>query len=225
MVDTRARVLEVADQLFLLGVDGDGRVACGQRRLCLCVDILELRITIRMLRPLEGLAVGLETEAQLLQQLRDAAGADLVAERLKLGGQLVQALGGPAQRRHRIAPGRRVHKALKVGQQRRISLGHRLAPAAMTAHAVLRCRPALTAKLLQRTADRAPSNAGDPGNGGDAARTCATRFSRRQSTPTPLIQERLQRFKPLPDPQFVNHTTILGALTPAGNPLDREKLT
>jgi hypothetical protein len=55
----RAAVLEVADELLLLGVDRDDGLACGLGRNHLRVDVLELRIAIGMARALKGLAVDL----------------------------------------------------------------------------------------------------------------------------------------------------------------------
>jgi hypothetical protein len=46
----RAAVPEVADQLLLLRVDGDQRLAGRLRRLHLRVDVLELRVSIGMAR-------------------------------------------------------------------------------------------------------------------------------------------------------------------------------
>jgi len=71
-------VLEVADQLLLLGGDRDGRLTCGLERLHLGVDVFELRVAIRMVRALTGLAVGLQAKAQAAQQPPDQllAGAE-----------------------------------------------------------------------------------------------------------------------------------------------------
>ncbi len=49
------------------------------------------------------LAIGLQAELLLLQQLADNRGADLAPEVVEFGGQPAQALARPAQRRHRIA--------------------------------------------------------------------------------------------------------------------------
>jgi hypothetical protein len=50
-----ATVLEVADQLFLLRVDGDHGHTAPYAILRLGVDVLELRVAIRMLHSLDGL--------------------------------------------------------------------------------------------------------------------------------------------------------------------------
>ena len=72
-------VLEVADKLFLLGVHRDRWLLLGLERLDLSVDVLELGVTVRMVAPLTGLAVGLQAEAELVQQPTDQLVADLKA--------------------------------------------------------------------------------------------------------------------------------------------------
>jgi len=68
------------------------RLVRRRRRSGLRVDILELRVTIGMIGALAGLAVGLQTEPQLLQQLGDAAGTDAMALGLEFAGQLLRRL-------------------------------------------------------------------------------------------------------------------------------------
>src|SRR6516165_512908 len=75
-----AGVLEVAEQLFLLGIDRDHRLPGSLRSQYLRVDVLELRIAVGVMGTLIGLAVGLPAKAQLRQQPLDAAGADGVTE-------------------------------------------------------------------------------------------------------------------------------------------------
>ena len=115
-----SRVLEVADQLLLLGVDGDDRHAPLDAVLRLGVDVLELRVAIGMLRALDGLVRRLQAVAVLAQQLghRLVADADAVL-REQLRGQRVRALARPAQRRLRVATRDRIDELL----QRRPHLG------------------------------------------------------------------------------------------------------
>jgi len=56
-------VFEVADQLVLLGVDGNGRLVRGMERLTLGFDVFELCVAIGVMGALAGLTVGLEAEA------------------------------------------------------------------------------------------------------------------------------------------------------------------
>src|SRR6202049_5363286 len=66
-----AAILEVADKLLLLRVDGDHRLSGSLERLHLGVDMLELRVAIRVAGPFARLAVGLQAEVEALQQAAD----------------------------------------------------------------------------------------------------------------------------------------------------------
>ena len=116
-----AAVFVVADELLLLGVDRDDGLARGLRRNHLCVDVLELRVAVGMLRSLVGLAVRLPPVAEARQQALHAAGADLVALLLQRDGQLVVALRHPQQGAHGIAERGRLDDAAQVLHQRRVS--------------------------------------------------------------------------------------------------------
>ena len=80
-----AAVLEIADQLLLLGVDRDHRLAGRRGRFHLIVDVAELRIAIRMACPLAGLAVGLQAVAHLPQQIGHDVVADAMTKLAKPG--------------------------------------------------------------------------------------------------------------------------------------------
>ena len=64
-------VLELADELLLLGVDRDDRLSGLQTRLDDCVEIAELSVAVGVLGALLGLGVGLQAEAQAAQQIAD----------------------------------------------------------------------------------------------------------------------------------------------------------
>src|SRR5208337_1178453 len=75
-----AAVLEIADQFFLLGVDGDHRIA---GRLVLCGhagDVVELGITISMLPAFPRLAGRLQAVVELCQKVTNAPLADLMPQ-------------------------------------------------------------------------------------------------------------------------------------------------
>src|SRR3954452_10758725 len=63
-----AAVLAVANQLLLLRVDRDHRLAGGLERLHRRIAVLELRVAVGMLGALTGLAVALQAEPELGQQ-------------------------------------------------------------------------------------------------------------------------------------------------------------
>ena len=92
------------------------------------VEILELLVSIRVLAALARFAIALETVAEFAQQLGDHIRRDVVLHVFQGGAQLVEALGCPQQRRHRIAPRRSFEELLQIAEKRRIRLG--LGPAA-----------------------------------------------------------------------------------------------
>src|SRR5260370_7298609 len=62
-----ARVLEISDQLLLLGVDRDRRLTLAQRRTDRLVDVFKLSVAVGMVRSLAGLAVCLKAVAPSTQ--------------------------------------------------------------------------------------------------------------------------------------------------------------
>jgi hypothetical protein len=75
-----------------LGVDADRRPVLFDRGGHLVVDVAKLRVAVGMLGSLLGLAVGLQAVAELVQQPRDSAIADLVTQRAQLNGEVAHAL-------------------------------------------------------------------------------------------------------------------------------------
>src|SRR5208283_5894066 len=97
-------VLVVADQFLLLGVDRDDRYAPLNAVLRLRVDVLELRVAVRMLGTFDGLVWRLQAVAVVAQQLGHRLVAELDAmPHEQLRGQRVRALARPAQRGLRVA--------------------------------------------------------------------------------------------------------------------------
>ena len=127
-------VPEIADQLLLLGVDRDRRLARRERFGHPVVDVVELRIAVGIVRSLARLAVGLQAVVELVQQLADKRAADFVAHVAQAPAELAQALACPQQRRLRVAPRLRLDQATQIVEQARIGLAHRLAPAARAAN-------------------------------------------------------------------------------------------
>jgi hypothetical protein len=67
------------------------------------IDMPELRVTIRMIVTLFGLAVTLQAVPFFSQELGDFGVADLVMSSRQLRGKRAGTLAGPAQRRLRVA--------------------------------------------------------------------------------------------------------------------------
>ncbi len=128
-------VFKVSNQLLLLGVHRNDRLALPQRQLHLPVDVPELGVPVRMVVPFLGLPVALQAVIHLPQQLRHL----FVADGVSLAGQFVRqrpgALAGPAQRRLRIAPRQRLDQGLQQRGQLGIMPDQRMPSAARTADA------------------------------------------------------------------------------------------
>jgi len=71
-----ADVAVVADELFLLRINGDHGLACCLRHKYFSIDVFELCIAIRVARALVGFPVDLPRETDLGEQLAHAVGAD-----------------------------------------------------------------------------------------------------------------------------------------------------
>ncbi len=135
-----AAILEVAHQLLLLRIHRYHRLLLDQSTADACVDVGELRISIRMTAALTGLAIGLQTELLSLEQFAHDGMADLVPDRAQRVGQAAQAFAGPAQGRHRIATLARVDQRQQILQQRRVRRSQSFAATTNTAIAINRYR-------------------------------------------------------------------------------------
>ena len=91
-----------------------------------------------MVRPLAGLAIGLEAVSQIAQKIGHHIVTNTMAKFTKPGCQVAQALGRPQQRRRRIAARRRLHQVLEIGEQRWIRDDQRPASAALPADPIER---------------------------------------------------------------------------------------
>jgi len=116
-------ILEVSDELFLLGVDRDRGFASRLERLHFSVDVLELGVAVGVARAFARLAVGLQAEAQATQQAAHqllAGGEALLRQSCR---QTTLALADPQQgsfRDHRgltTAPTRSRLPKVQVGSQ------------------------------------------------------------------------------------------------------------
>ena len=121
-------VLEIPDQFLLLRIHRKPRLAPVLKVLTLLIQILKLRVAVRMRRPFARLLEPLQAVVQLSpQDLTDGLGTDLPSLPLEFGADLPPAFGGPFQRPHRIAPRRRIDDRLDRFQQPRLPLHGRLA--------------------------------------------------------------------------------------------------
>lgn len=129
-----ARSGEVADRLLLLRIHAHHRQTLGQEPLGRGVDVPELSVAVGDMASGAGLGHTLEAEAPRAQQLAHGRGADRVACRGQLPGQVSQRGRGPAQRGDRVADLLRLDQGLECRHQARVALGCRSTSAAGAAH-------------------------------------------------------------------------------------------
>jgi hypothetical protein len=95
---------------MLLGVDRDDRLAGSLERLHPGIDVLELGVTVGMAGTFARLRIGLQAEAQPLQEAADQLLARDEAQFRQRRGQTALALAHPQQGRFRIAADRGLHQ-------------------------------------------------------------------------------------------------------------------
>src|SRR5260370_36959535 len=108
-----AAILEVTDQLLLLGIDGNDRLLLDQCCLDQIIDVTKLGVSIWMAVAFSSLAIALQAEVQLVQQLTNHGTTDRMTLRAQFRGEPTHAPVGPAQWRLRIA----ARRPLNHGQQ------------------------------------------------------------------------------------------------------------
>ena len=111
---------KVADEFFLLRIDGDRRLVGCDGGLDRFGDVSELRVAVDVTRSFKRLSIALKRVAKRLQQRPDNVVADAMPHRAKRVGQVPQAFRRPLQRRHGIAPGGGINKPLQIAEKRRV---------------------------------------------------------------------------------------------------------
>ena len=197
-------VLELADELLLLGIETDRRLARSDRRTDPLVDQTELQITVGMLGSLQGLAIGLQAVPQRTQQMSHGREVNLVAPLTQLNSKPAHALRSPQQHLHRIAATVLRDQALQHHDQFGISLTDRLASTTTPTHPTT-LKPLTRVDLPHPLTDRVLSDPARPRHRGDPTTTEHPRLRRRPDPPPPLAQLRRQRPKPLTDQPLIDH--------------------
>ena len=175
------------------------------------LDVLELGVAIGVAGPLAGLGVGLQAEAQALQQPADQLVADREAALGQRPGEMALAPAHPQQRRLRIAADRRLRPARSAPPAGRAADSI----AGLAAAAARRTRPPrrslAAAQVGQAAADRAAGNAGGLRYRLHPATARRPRLARREQPSTALVNKRRDRRKARPDGDHVNHLVKMPA--------------
>ena len=181
---------EIADQLLLLGVDGDGRLSAPPETLDPIVDVLELCIAVRVLLAFAGLGVGLQAEAEVFEQAADQIGADLIVLLGQRGGEMALTATHPQQVGLRIASGGRGNQIEQGLAQAGLLEGRRLATTAAAADAAVWPFGRFLVELLQAAPDRAARYACEMRHHRDAAAARSASLAGGEQTKPSLIQVR-----------------------------------
>lgn len=181
-----AAVLEVSDELLLLGVHADHWLATVPVPTGLLVEIAELGVAVRVLTALDRLDVGLQAEAFVPQQAGDGVGADAVPGPGQLSCKRAGGLHRPPQRRHRVTPYIRLNQRQQCWQQPRIQIRHSFAAPARTPHPPQRLHTRL--KLEHALANRSLTDRSRLGHSPDTAVPQPPGLRSHQQPPLPLVQ-------------------------------------
>ena len=204
----------IADQLLLLGVHADHRLAGITVLPDLLVEVTELGVPVRDLVALDGLGVALQAEALLPQQVSHRIGAGAVTLPGELARQCPQRLGRPPQRRHRITALIRLHQRQQRRPQPRVQVSQALTATAGLARPAQRLRAGLQLAGPQR--HRGLPDPRRAGHHPDPAMPQDPGLRPHQQPPLPLIQMREDRLElrrqQLPGIRHaLPHTTTSGA--------------
>ena len=120
-VPLAAAITELAHQFLLFGIHRHHGLPLLLERLGPAVDVLELRIPIRVGAALERLAVGLETVAQVMEEAVDRPLTHRMPLGLECRRQLGRTLACPPQERHRVPTGHRIDQGFQGLDEVRIT--------------------------------------------------------------------------------------------------------
>src|SRR6202030_1966496 len=211
-------ILEVADQLFLLRVDGDDGLLLSLRRNDFRVDVFELGVSIGMFRAFIRLAVGLAREPEFYQLRAHRVGTDRMPHLRQGRGKLLHVFRPPDQRPDRIAQRRRLHQTLERRDETRIVLANRAPTAAGTANPPLRQR--LRVEILLAPIDRRTGQPRDLRDDREAASPPAPHLRRCKQPPPSLVELRANRVPSQPNGGLIDHAIDLPLSAKNRNPQD-----
>lgn len=111
----------LAHKFLLLGINRHNGLPLLLKDLGSPINVLELRLSIRMVAALERLAVRLEPIAQIMEEAVDRPLTDHMPLGLQCRRQLGCTLACPAEQRHRVATGHRIDQGFQGLYEARIT--------------------------------------------------------------------------------------------------------
>jgi hypothetical protein len=196
-------VLEVADQLFFLGVHADYRFTGRREPRHQLIDKPELPVPVRVLLAFHRLGVALQAVTLVFQQPPDGIRRHRMTRRGELVGQLRCRLGGPPQRRLRVAASLRIHKLGQRRYQARIHLLRRAPARPGPAHPPIGLD--LVLQFPRTPADGIGMNSRQLRHPLDPAPAQRPRLRPQQQTPLQLIQMRPDLRQHPHEPVLIHH--------------------
>ena len=180
------------------------------------VDVLELRIAVRMLRAFIGLAIVLARKANLHQFLAHGIGADRMAHCRQCLSELVHALRHPDQGPHGISESYRLDEALELGHKSWIRFGNGPAPATRAANLALRQR--LRVEIVLTAIDRRASEPRDPRHNRETAPSRGPHLGSCEQSPASLVELAADRVPAILNGALVDHATGIRLFADIRNP-------
>jgi hypothetical protein len=200
-----AGVLEVPDQLLLLGIDTDHRLTGGERSLRDRIDVLKLSLAVGVGGALAGFDVGLQAVAQQPQQFRDRREMHGVALLTQRRREIPDALGRPDQQRLRIATTASLDQSLEIFQQRRVEIAQRVASPSASTHTP-HVQMLTRLQLGNPLTDRRHRDPGRPRRRSDPAPASRVSPTGRPQPPLTLIELARQHPELHADRDLIDHT-------------------
>ena len=192
-----AAVLERAYQFLFLRIDGNHRLTSRLRGDSCRVDVLELRVAVRMIAAIQGLAVYLPPVVQLRQQFRDAALRDLMSQCLQRLSQFRVTFRHPEQNPLRVAHRHRLHNPPEIFQQGRILLRQRGLAATGAPHHT--GQGLGIGQILQPASDGAVGDTGRSGHRRDPAMAGRLGLRRHEKAAGALVKPAAYQREPCPN--------------------------
>src|SRR5216683_2861117 len=202
-------VLERTDQLLFLGVHRDGRFTGPQLLLDRAIQVFKLSVAVWMFAAFQCFLIGLQTVAQVVEQLRHHTMAGLVPLCLERLGQLAHALARPAQRRLRIASTGRLHQPIQVISQSGVDHHHGLASPTRSTDATLADSHFGPLHFADPLLNRRPRHPCCSRHHNLATASNGQRLRRYHQSPYTLVHHTSERLVALPNTSLIHHPATL----------------
>ena len=186
------------------------------RRNDFCVDVLELRVAVGMVRAFVRLAIELARKAEFDQFLAHSVGADPMAHRRQRFSEFVHALGDPCQRSHGIAQGRGFDEPRKFGNEAGINLRDSPTPAPGAANLALGKR--FPIQVVIAAIDRRARKTRNPRHYGQTAPPGGSHLGRRKQPPPAFVELAPNGVPAISNRVFVDHAPRVRLFVEIRNP-------